>query len=69
MHLRGNKELLDNYQSVYKVLQLKAEKFVKAKDMNELMAMKLHYISSVVKKCGRWRDALEGKGGEEGFLK
>ena len=54
---------------MHKVLQLKVENCVKSKERNELMAMKLHYISCVVKSCGRWRDELEGKGGVEGYLK
>ena len=69
LYLKHHPELLEEYISVSKVLQLKAEACVKAKEMNEVMAMKLHYMACVLKKTARWHQGLEGKDGIEGFVK
>jgi hypothetical protein len=62
-------DLVENYKSVSKVLDLKCEKFVKQQSMNEMMAMKMNYFGYAVRKCGRWCEGLDGKDGIEGLLK
>ncbi|XP_051966028.1 ankyrin repeat and MYND domain-containing protein 2-like isoform X2 [Xyrauchen texanus] len=47
-----------------KVLELICEKCVKQQDMNEVLAMKMHYLSCVLQKCGSFlkdrQDKLDG---------
>lgn len=38
-------------QKCYKVLDLICEKCMKQREMNEVLAIKMHYISCVFKKC------------------
>lgn len=45
------------------------EKLIKQKEMNEVIAMKMHYYGFTVKKCARWHEELEGKDGVDGLLK
>lgn len=69
LYLKNQPELLEEYSSATKVLQLKAESLVKGKEMNEIMAMKLHYLACVLKKAGRWHKDLDGKEGIDGLIK
>ena len=62
-------DLIENYKSVSKVLDLKCEKYMKQRPMNEVLAMKMHCYGYTVKKCGRWHEGLDGKDGIEGLLK
>lgn len=47
-----------------KVMELICEKCVKQQDMNEVLAMKMHYISCVLQKCSAFlkdrQDKLDG---------
>ncbi|KAA0702203.1 Ankyrin repeat and MYND domain-containing protein 2 [Triplophysa tibetana] len=47
-----------------KILELICEKCVKQQDMNEVLAMKMHYLSCVLQKCGSFlkdrQDKLDG---------
>jgi hypothetical protein len=47
-----------------RVMELICEKCVKQQDMNEVLAMKMHYISCVLQKCASFLkerdDKLEG---------
>lgn len=69
MYLQDNLELVENSRSLVKVMGLLAESNVKSKEMNEVLAMKMHYLAFVLKTCARWHDGLDGKDGIEGFIK
>ena len=69
MYLQGNLELVTNYKSVVKVMELIAESNVKSSQMNEVLAMKIHYLTFMLKKCARWHEGLDGKDGIDGFIK
>ena len=47
-----------------RVMELICEKCVKQQDMNEVLAMKMHFVSCVLSKCGSFLkdrdDKLEG---------
>ena len=61
--------LVENSKRLVKVMELLTEANVKGKEMNEVLAMKMHYLGFALKKCARWHDGLEGKDGIEGFIK
>lgn len=44
-----------------KVLELICEKCIKQQDMNEVLAMKMHYLSCVLQKCGSFLSELQDK--------
>lgn len=69
MYLQDNLELVTNYKSLVKVMELIAESNVKSSEMNEVLAMKMHYLACVLKICARWHEELDGKGGIDGFIK
>ena len=69
MYLQDNLELVENYKSLVKVMELLAESNVKSSQMNEVLAMKMHYLAFMLKTCARWHEGLEGKDGIEGFVK
>ncbi|XP_068710703.1 ankyrin repeat and MYND domain-containing protein 2-like isoform X2 [Montipora foliosa] len=69
MHLQENMLLVENSKRLVKVMELLTEANVKGKEMNEVLAMKMHYLGFALKKCARWHDGLEGKDGIEGFIK
>ncbi|XP_074615491.1 ankyrin repeat and MYND domain-containing protein 2-like [Acropora palmata] len=69
MNLQDNMVLVENSKSLVNVLELLAEANVKGKEMNEVLAMKMHYLAFILKKCARWHNSLEGKGGIEGLIK
>lgn len=69
MYLQDNLNLVENAKTLVKVLELLVESNVKSSEMNEVLAMKLHYLAFILKKCARWHDGLDGKGGIEGFIK
>lgn len=48
-------------QKCYKVLDLICEKCMKQRDMNEVLAMKMHYISCIFQKCIPILKEQEGK--------
>lgn len=48
-------------QKCYKVLDLICEKCMKQRDMNEVLAMKMHYISCIFQKCINFLKEQEGK--------
>lgn len=62
--------LVEDYKSVVKVLKLKCDACLKdPHDVNEVMAMKLHYQACVLQHCARWHKGLQGQNGIDGFLK
>lgn len=69
MYLQDNLELVTNYKSLVKVMELIAESNVKSSEMHEVLAMKIHYLAFMLKKCARWHEELERKGGIDGFIK
>ena len=69
MYLQDNLNLVENSKSLVKVLELLVESNVKSSEMHEVIAMKLHYLAFMLKKCARWHDGLDGKDGIEGFIK
>ena len=69
MYLQDNLELVTNYKSLVKVMELIAESNVKSSEMHEVLAMKIHYLAFMLKKCARWHEELEGKGGIDGLIK
>lgn len=69
MYLQDNLNLVENAKTLVKVLELLVESNVKSSEMNEVLAMKLHYLAFILKKCARWHDGLDGKDGIEGFIK
>lgn len=69
MYLQDNLELVENYKSLVKVMELLAETNVKSSEMNEVLAMKMHYLAFMLKTCARWHEGLDGKDGIEGFIK
>lgn len=54
MYLQKNVELLEVAKQVYTVLDLLCQKEIKKPDANELLALKLHYISFLVKTCDKY---------------
>ncbi|XP_074999743.1 ankyrin repeat and MYND domain-containing protein 2 isoform X2 [Calonectris borealis] len=54
-------------QKCYRVLDLICEKCMKQKDMNEVLAMKMHYISCIFQKCITFLKEREDK--LDGFIK
>ena len=69
MYLQDNFELVKNYKSLVKVMELLTESKIKSKEMQEVLAMKMHYLGFMLKKCAQWNEELEGKGGIDGFIK
>ena len=69
MYLQDNLNLVENSKTLVKVMELLVESNVKSSEMNEVLAMKLHYLAFILKKCARWHDGLDGKDGIEGFIK
>jgi len=69
MYLQDNLKLVENSKSLVKVMELLVESNVKSSEMNEVLAMKLHYLAFMLKKCARWHEGLEGKDGIDGFIK
>lgn len=69
MNLQDNMLLVENSKRLVNVLELVAEANVKGNEMNEVLAMKMHYLAFILKKCARWHNGLEGKGGIEGLIK
>ncbi|XP_042673023.1 ankyrin repeat and MYND domain-containing protein 2 isoform X1 [Centrocercus urophasianus] len=54
-------------QKCYRVLDLICEKCMKQKDMNEVLAMKMHYISCIFQKCVTFLKEREDQ--LDGFIK
>lgn len=69
MYLQDNLELVTNYKSLVKVMELIVESNIKSSEMNEVLAMKMHYLGIMLKKCARWHEGLDGKDGIDGFIK
>lgn len=65
--IQKNKELITNYKSVSDVLESECGK--NFKKVNEILSLKLHFLSCVLKKAKAWDSGEEGKGGLEGLLK
>ena len=59
--------LLENYKSIVKVLKLKSDGCLR--DVQEVLAMKLHYQAYVLDHCGQWYRGILGQNGIDGFLK
>ena len=65
--IQKNKELLTNHKSIYEVMESECQKSFKG--VNEILAMKVHFLCCVLKKAVAWENGDEGKGGLEGLLK
>ena len=50
-------------------MELIVESNIKSSEMSEVLAMKIHYLAFILKKCARWHEGLDGKDGINGFLK
>ena len=53
MHLQDHPELLEAYEKVYRLLDHFCEKVMKARETNEVLGIKFHYLAHVVKQCGK----------------
>jgi len=60
-------ELIPACKDVIYVMDTEIEKSFK--DVNEVLAIKLHIFGHVFQKCVAWETGKEGKGGIKGFLK
>ena len=69
MYLQDNIELVTNYKSLVKVMELIVESNIKSSEMNEVLAMKIHYLAFTLKTCARWHEGLDGKDGIDGLIK
>lgn len=69
MYLQDNLELVTNYKSLVRVMELIVESNIKSSEMNEVLAMKMHYLAFMLNKCSRWHKGLDGKDGIDGFIK
>lgn len=69
MFIEKHSELLagDKHKDVLYVLETEMEKAFK--DVNEVLAMKLHVFGFVFRKCVCWETNVEGRGGIKGMLK
>lgn len=54
VHLMNNIELLEKAKNVATILELLCHKEIKKTDNNELLAVKLHYMSFLVKQCDKY---------------
>ncbi|XP_059205886.1 ankyrin repeat and MYND domain-containing protein 2-like [Centropristis striata] len=63
MLVKENPVLVDAValEKCYQVMDLLCEQCVKQQDMNEVMAMKMHYISCVLQKCLAFLQKQDGK--------
>ncbi|XP_036395355.1 ankyrin repeat and MYND domain-containing protein 2a isoform X2 [Megalops cyprinoides] len=52
---------VDALEKCYRVMDLICEKCVKQQDMNEVLAMKMHYISCILQKCRTFLTEREDK--------
>ena len=59
--------LIENHKSVIIVLDTECSKAFK--DVNELLALKIHILNFIFQKCVAWETNKEGKGGIKGLLK
>ncbi|KAI0208993.1 Ankyrin repeat and MYND domain-containing protein 2 [Lamellibrachia satsuma] len=78
LYVQSHMELLDNVHKVAKVLDLLCERMMKQKATNQVLAIKFHYLASLVRQCHKsqqqhqdnlhtWlRSMLKGKT-EDGF--
>ncbi|XP_052253570.1 ankyrin repeat and MYND domain-containing protein 2-like isoform X2 [Dreissena polymorpha] len=56
MHVQDNPELLRDSYKVCKVLDLIAEKAMKAREPDDIVAMKAHYFSTIIRKAKDCKD-------------
>lgn len=66
-YIQKNKDLVSNFKSVNDVLENEVEK--QYKGVNEILALKYHFLSCVLTKASKWENGDEGKGGVDGLLK
>ena len=67
LFIQAHLELIEAPKDVVYVLETETEKSFK--DVNEVLALKLHIFTHVFKKCVAWETGKEGKLGIKGFLK
>ena len=67
LFIQDNIGLVAHPKDVVYVLETEAEKSFK--DVNEVLAIKLHVFTHVYKTCVAWETGKEGKLGIKGFLK
>ncbi|XP_078333011.1 ankyrin repeat and MYND domain-containing protein 2-like isoform X3 [Crassostrea virginica] len=66
MYLQDHPGLLENYTGIVKVFELLCEKSMKARDTNDIFALKSHYYSVLFKNAGKLH---KEKGSIESFIK
>ena len=67
LFLKNNENLLNAAYKVGKVLELICEKEMKASNTNDVLAVKMHYLSSIVRTCHKWN--MEKQDGVNDFVK
>lgn len=66
MYLQDHPGLLDNYTGIVKVFEHLCEKSMKARDTNDIFALKTHYYSVLFKTAGKMQSE---KGSIDGLIK
>jgi len=61
MYLQDNLELVTNYKSLVKVMELVVESNIKSSEMNEVLAMKIHYLAFILKSVHAGMKGWMGK--------
>ena len=56
LYIQSHTELLDAVTQVSRVLDLLCERMMKQKDTNQVLAIKFHYLASLVKQCHKSRE-------------
>lgn len=66
LYLQDHPGLLDNYTGIVKVFEHLCEKSMKARDTNDIFALKTHYYSVLFKTAGKMQSE---KGSIDGLIK
>ena len=53
MYLESHTNLLTHSEQVTRLLDLLCEKFFKAKEMNEVMAFRCHYLATLLREAAK----------------
>ncbi|XP_791789.3 ankyrin repeat and MYND domain-containing protein 2 [Strongylocentrotus purpuratus] len=66
-YLKNNENLLNEACKIANVLELISEKEMKSKATNDVLAVKMHYLSNVIRQCHKWN--MEKTNGVDEFIK
>ncbi|XP_063954035.1 ankyrin repeat and MYND domain-containing protein 2-like [Lytechinus pictus] len=66
-YLKNNENLLNEAVKVANVLELISEKEMKSSSTNDVMAVKMHYLSNLIRQCHKWN--MEKDNGVDDFIK